>query len=64
MNNVVGQAVDEFQSAAGKMGASYSSMRESHTTLASTASKKPKNAMPLDTEANQEKIVDLMQRVG
>ena len=45
-----------------------SSMNASHTTLSTTASKKnvktAKNQMPVDTEVNQEKIVDLMQRVG
>lgn len=56
MNNVVGQAVDEFRSDAKKL--SGQGAGSSHATLSTTASKDPK----AQSIASSEQILEIMQR--
>lgn len=56
MNNVVGQAYDEFRSDAKKLGGQGAG--SSAATLSTTASKDPK----LQSMASQEQILEIMQR--
>ena len=57
MNNVVGQAVDEFRNDAMRLGGG------SHATLSTTASKQSKAGDPkMQSMASQEQILEIMQR--
>ena len=58
MNNVVGQAVDEFRNDAMRLGGG------SHATLSTTASKQSKAGgdPKLQSMASQEQILEIMQR--
>lgn len=56
MNNVVGQAVDEFRNDAMRLGGG------SHATLSTTASKQSKGDPKMQSMASQEQILEIMQR--